>query len=357
MTIETFRERGAYFFFPKGFPANKPLTLIALFQGFQDLGIPVHSNIDHIVRGEPRTVFRNTGADINASACVLTDLHFYKPSYATNEDIHNKLRSFPNEKQIFVTMEDNCQFCVLPEDLPVLTVHQTEGLRQFGTRPLWTIGLSRGIQERTRETRPINERVKTFIANFRPSGSSEMRPFMQLALFPNFAGTGFELFTEQTEATGATFQDADFIEMLTSSYGSMGYCGTIGEDMQRNPFFKDDPGQNYMKKIMEIVHEPYFVRWESFRFWESLAAGCLTLNLDCAKYGLKMPVPIGSWEHYAAIDLADPKGTVERIIDEPDRMIEIAQAGQRFVHEHYSPAAAARRFITDIWPGLRKTVI
>jgi hypothetical protein len=87
------------------------------------------------------------------------------------------------------------------------------------------------------------------------------------------------------------------------------------------------------------------VRWDSWRFWESLAAGCLTFHLDFEKYGFLLPEMPMPWKHYIPIDMADPVGSVERFMDSRSRWSEIAHGGREWALKHYSPTACARRLL------------
>lgn len=55
-----------------------------------------------------------------------------------------------------------------------------------------------------------------------------------------------------------------------------------------------------------------------------------------------------NWKHYVGIDLATIKQDVERIMDEWEKMEEIAANGRLWALEHYSPLAVARRFLQTV---------
>ena len=87
------------------------------------------------------------------------------------------------------------------------------------------------------------------------------------------------------------------------------------------------------------------MRWDSWRFWESLSAGCLTLHLDFNKYGFLLPEMPIQWQHYIPIDMEDPVASVDRFMASRLRWAEIAESGRQWAIEHYCPAACARRFL------------
>jgi hypothetical protein len=87
------------------------------------------------------------------------------------------------------------------------------------------------------------------------------------------------------------------------------------------------------------------VQWDSFRFWESLAAGCLVFNLDLERYGAELPVMPENWEHYIGINLERIDEAIDRVRSEPESLARIAEAGRLWALEYYSPRAMAGRFL------------
>ena len=87
------------------------------------------------------------------------------------------------------------------------------------------------------------------------------------------------------------------------------------------------------------------ISWDSWRFWESLAAGCLAFNLDLERYGARLPVMPENGRHYIGVNLTDPAPALERLCDDPAGLARIAAAGQAWALSHYTPSAMARRFL------------
>ncbi|WP_293123618.1 glycosyltransferase [Okeania sp. SIO1I7] len=85
--------------------------------------------------------------------------------------------------------------------------------------------------------------------------------------------------------------------------------------------------------------------WDSWRFWESLAAGCVTFHIDFDKYGVNLPVMPENWKHYIGIDLDDMQATVDRLVEEPEILERISIAGREWAIENYSPVPTALRFL------------
>ena len=102
---------------------------------------------------------------------------------------------------------------------------------------------------------------------------------------------------------------------------------------------------------------PYILtQWDSFRLWESWAAGCATFHLDLAQYGAVLPVMPRNWEHYIGIDLNRPDAAIDRLRAEPGCLERIAINGRIWALEHYSPLALATRFLQTMLPASQGNV-
>src|SRR5262249_4090009 len=90
------------------------------------------------------------------------------------------------------------------------------------------------------------------------------------------------------------------------------------------------------------------VQWDSFRFWEALAAGCAAFNIDIDYYGAELPVMPKNWVHYFGFDLDRVDSFIERLQEEPGSVERVAREGRRWALTHYSPNATARRFLIGL---------
>jgi hypothetical protein len=85
--------------------------------------------------------------------------------------------------------------------------------------------------------------------------------------------------------------------------------------------------------------------WDSWRLWESMAAGCVVVHVDFEKHGIELPRMPVNWQHYIGIDFENIEDTVARLKDEPEILAKISENGVEFAHGHYAPAATAKRFL------------
>ena len=116
------------------------------------------------------------------------------------------------------------------------------------------------------------------------------------------------------------------------------------------PSFVSNPGSKisyYGKNIYRRTRweSTKVLQWDSWRLWESLAAGCVTFHLDFEKYGFMLPVMPENWKHYIGVDLDNPQKAIQKISNEPEILEKIAVEGRRWVIEHYSPLPTAQRFL------------
>ena len=98
-------------------------------------------------------------------------------------------------------------------------------------------------------------------------------------------------------------------------------------------------------------HPPRAVGADSFRFWEGLAAGCATINLDLDYYGVELPVRPVNGIHYIGVNFNRLNTLIERITDEPGLLGRVAQDGRVWAETYFSPVAVARRFLKMVYPA------
>jgi hypothetical protein len=93
---------------------------------------------------------------------------------------------------------------------------------------------------------------------------------------------------------------------------------------------------------------PRLIQWDSWRFWEGLAAGCLVFNLDLPHYGVQLPVMPENFVHYIGVRPDSAGEAFARLDREPGLAARIAAQGRAWALEHYTPAALARRFLCEL---------
>jgi hypothetical protein len=84
-------------------------------------------------------------------------------------------------------------------------------------------------------------------------------------------------------------------EVITNAWrtpsGASHMAGTFEDDYSRSAHFFKHYTQTIGMRLPPVIgDDPVIARWESWRFWESLASGCATVALDFEEYGLVLPV-------------------------------------------------------------------
>ena len=135
-----------------------------------------------------------------------------------------------------------------------------------------------------------------------------------------------------------------YYRRLTSSRACFAFGGFFAPRFSRN--LDSLPLRIAYRVVQELgMRTRAVVQFDSWRFWESLAAGCLTLHVDFDAYGCRFPVQPVNWRHYVGFDFRHLSEDVRRLRDSRSQWEDIACAGQEWVLQNYSPKAVAERFL------------
>ncbi len=95
------------------------------------------------------------------------------------------------------------------------------------------------------------------------------------------------------------------------------------------------------------------VQYDSWRLWETLAAGTLMIHVDLERYGAFLPVLPENRVHYWAISPDTALRDCQELLETPLEDLErIAEAGRLWALQHYSPEAQVRRLFQ--WLGFQE---
>jgi hypothetical protein len=325
--------QGVYFYIP-----DAPLSLrehhpaACLMDGLAELGVPVFSNTPH-----PVATVRSLG-DMGAFLYVFV---FTEQSYSP--ELCDAVAAFAAPHKVILSMADTVSDWLLPDTVPALLTHQSTLRVMTGWRLPWGIGYSRSTAAATAETPDFASRKPVLLRNFRPTPNQHVRNAIDVG-FADWFAAHFEV---DREISGNHFG------RLLGSQACAAYGGMFMENLMSNVHFAEMNDVQLLHANIRFLRETCVVRWDSWRFYESLAAGCLTLQLDLEKYGLPLPVMPVPWQHYIPLRFDDPKGCVEEMIRRREEWPAIAAAGRDWVREHYSPVACARRLLDYAERGFR----
>jgi hypothetical protein len=135
-----------------------------------------------------------------------------------------------------------------------------------------------------------------------------------------------------------------YYERLMSSVACAAFGGFF---FTRWPAEKESQLSRGLKALLTLTcrRSDLIAQFDSWRLWESLAAGCATFHVDFERYGCMLPVMPVNWEHYIGIDLERCDEAIERLRADPSILERVGLAGRDWALAHYGPAATAQRFL------------
>jgi hypothetical protein len=232
----------------------------------------------------------------------------------------------------------------------------------------WVLGLNDRILDATADPRPFADRSQRLLVNFGashpyPHGTRELaaRTFEpRVAKVLPLDRTRDDLSVSPPDAfdalmwrqTGHRFSRS-YYERLKSSQAVACFCGDM---IPAAPFagadrYLEGGGRAKVRRAISELLDRFdprprrAVQWDSFRFWEALAAGCAAINIDLDRYGVALPVMPTNWTHYIGIDFDRTDEAVDRIVSDLGVLDRVAAAGREWAIEHYSPRALAARLL------------
>jgi hypothetical protein len=348
-----------YFYCAPTGPPDRALyqhTVVALAEGLRSLGSDVAGDVDYWrtdVDSDRHLIEHREGAsEGDFDIVVLNDTWFesgrslpatlFRPGrrYATVYlDASDGLRTHtwaPEMRQFDVILRThfNDRF-VYPENV----------------RP-WAYGLSQRILEATKDVGMPKDRDGRLLYNFRMP--SPVRALARRALDP--VRTVLPL-DETTDALGSVPESETarlhwaqsgrrhypaFYERLASSTACACFCGWLF-----SPWPRDQTRRDVVSRLIKRlpVGRRRILQWDSWRLWETLAAGSAMFHVALDHYGAILPVMPENGSHYVGIDLRDASVVATRIRDEPGWLGHVGVAGRAWALEHYGPVPTARRFL------------
>jgi hypothetical protein len=370
------------YFYNSDEPSNLQDDIIALAEGLRALGIPYHSRRNywrlHPEREEWLFAASPDVSPLDCDVVVYPCTYFYWIAMGTFQLQERPLPAElfrPGRRHrniLFDFLDGHRTISWRPEfrqfDLILRAKLNRRAWRPANMLP-WTLSLSNRVIEHTAGGRPFPERRPVCLVNFGAShpyphgcrdraeavfhpGLSRLLPLDRttddLARVP--ADPGERLLWDQT---GGRFSAAYYARVKSAQAVSC-FCGELIP-----PLPWRDPGALLVggnkAKLKRGLHRflsrfdprpERIVQWDSFRFWETLAAGSVAFHLDLERYGVILPVMPQNWVHYVGIDLDRPDSALERLRSDPALLARIAGEGQAWALRHYSPRATAERFLS-----------
>jgi hypothetical protein len=329
-------QAGLYFFSPENLLTHNSGCII---EGLLDLGIKVRANTAEITSRDVSKPLVNTDkASLVAQpsagyAAFVIDI--------SHSNAYVPLESLRGGRLAYLTNSDISLFCDVPEPFPLFAVHESRFAKKGGKRFALAFGPSNGLIAATENRIPFEHRKLTALRNFRPTFSQSVRGLLDIAFVPHLQ--------KHMPVDASLLSPTDYLQSMMNSQLCLAYGGDFYTSQSNNTWLQSkQPDVFKVHTFASFKDKALVMRWDSWRFWESLMAGCVTVHLDFEKYGFDLPELPKPWVHYAPIDLDDLKGSVEAILDHQKQWPEIAEQGRIWGITHYAPKPTATRFLNQL---------
>jgi hypothetical protein len=368
------------YFFCSNEPGDLYLSedVIALAEGFVELGIPFFANCNYWLQSTDPSdyLFKHT-PNVGPDDCDIVVVNYRWPFWMNRETWSGTIRKpLPQEvlkkRRRFSTVYiDNCdghqtysweeQFRSF--DLILRSKLNARAWHPSNMKP-WAIGLNKRIMKATAGALPFASRRRVLLVNYGPSpwrtrdlARKHVEPLLGKALPIDY--TKDDLSTEPSDAYEALmWRQTDgrfswkYYDRLKHSQAVACFCGDMIPPMPFRPeqYLVGGNRAKLRRAFFELLGRldtrlPRAVSWDSFRFWEALSAGCASINVDLSLYGVHLPVTPENGIHYLGVNFARVRDLVDQLHEEPQILARIGIEGKRWAEQHYSPRAAAKRFL------------
>ena len=344
--------------------------LVDLAEGFKHLGIQYYSNNNYWKSSPDKDEFLfQKNPNIKHQDCEIVVLD--RLWFELYESLPNGL--FSSDRQ-YITVFMDCSDGIrtsswLPEFRQFDFIFKTHYIKDFwypsNVYP-WVFGISSRMLEALGEYKKFEHREKKILLNFKYHRSMykyshSLRKFVVKTLVPSIQDV-FQIDTTMEDRyippevdpysylmwrqTGRRHIPS-YYKRLCSSQA----CAAFGGNFLAPRF--TDGNSKFMYLSSRVVDElgistRRIAQWDSWRFWESLTAGCVTFHVDFQKYGFVLPVMPSNWQHYVGIDLNNIQDSIDKICDSPGLLDKISHQGMTWAIDNYSPKAISKRFLETV---------
>ena len=338
--------------------------LVCIAEGLRQLGIEFYSNINYWqLTPDTEEYLFNHNPDITPDDCsiVVIDTEWVTTGRPFPEGLFK-----PNRSYLTAYFElHELRHSSKPEFRNFDFIFRGANNKRFSydanVYP-WAYGLSERIIKETQAIPNFVDRKKTMMINFRHS-QKYMHSVRKCVL---------NRFINRIESLLSVDSSTDALDAgSTNSYHSMQWvqtgkrhypsyykrlsqsvaCACFGGFFV-TPFPKrqSNPLNRFFKRLITKggLRTNTVEQWDSWRFWEAMAAGAVAFHIDLEKYGAVLPVMPTNWKHYIGIDFDNVEAAIARITAEPELLEKVAAAGREWVLEHYSSVPTALRFLATV---------
>jgi hypothetical protein len=339
--------------------------IVNLAEGFKDLGVQYYSSNNYWqLSPEQDRCLLQYDPNIGHQDCdiVVLERQWFEENHSLPKDIFNPSRQYIT---VYLDCADGLRTSSwLPEFRQfdfVFKTHYNKNIQCPANFHPWAFGLSNRVLKELNDRIPFSEKKKCLLVNFRHRKfMHSLRRFIEKSFIPKIQ----DFISIDSSIDDLTIPPQDPYHYLRwTQTGRRHYplyykrlrqsaaCACFGGYFLAPGFTDNNHKISYYssKLISELGLKTNRIgQWDSWRFWESLVAGCVTFHVDFDKYGFELPVSPENWKHYIGIDLDNIEESIDRIAKNPELLEKIAVQGREWAIENYSPKAVALRFMNKV---------
>ena len=354
---------GKIFFYcsPQGSPDQSAYqhSIVCLAEGLKTLENQFYADRNYWQVSPEKEYLFNYSPKITPDDCsivILNDLWFRYGNTLPENLFHSKRKYLT----IYFELWGGADYSLKPEFRQfdfIFKAHYNHRVEYPSNIYPWAFGLSNRILQETAVIPNFQERKRNLLVNFRVKHPvreivhQEFIPRLENMLsvddscddFDTLPGGAYDYLMWQQ--TGRRHYPS-YYKRLRDSSACACFGGQLRRSWPRKLVAKSKLWHRVLNKL--DLQTPRIMKWESWRFWEALAAGCVPFHVDYKKYGVSLPVMPENWRHYIGIDLENMQETVDRLAKDPEILAKISTEGRRWATEHYSPVPTALRFLETV---------
>jgi hypothetical protein len=371
--------RDAIYFFCRPDASAYQNEVVILAEGLRELGVPVFANCDYwrpapdasfLLRHDPAVRPEDCAAVVVSNAAVRWMDHDFSIRESPLPACALVPASRRSYRTVFLDVEDGYETISLRPEYRafdhVLRTHHNRRCFHPGNHRPWVLGYSRRVMDATAARLPWSERSADLLVNFYASHSyvHPARILMEKKFVP-LADRLYVINRERDRLDREPESPYDalmwrqtqrrhcqaYYDRLGRARAVAGFCGELIPAAPHRPRYlvggrRARISRGFFNALDRIdPRATRIIQWDSWRFWESLCAGCLAFNFDLPHYGVQLPVMPENFVHYVGVRHDNVPEVLTRLEADPSLSERIAAQGRVWALEHYSPLAMARRFL------------
>ena len=339
--------------------------IINLATGFLELGIEFYANYDYWrISPQSSETLLKASKEVTHYDCdiVVLERQYYEENCCLPPGLFTPGRQY---QTVYLDCMDGTR---TPSWLPefqdfdfIFKTHYSNHSKYPDNFYPWAFGLSDRVLTELKDEVAWDEKESSLLVNFRNQKfSHSLRGYIQKSFVPQIAN----IFPPNTKSDNATdFPQDPYHYLRWAQTGRRHYpnyyqrlkkstaCACFG-GFFLGPWYTDTPDRlsYYLARLISKfgIKTNRISQWDSWRFWEAMAAGCATFHVDFEKYDFVLPEMPENWRHYIGIDLDNMDDAIARIIEEPELLPRIAAEGRKWAIANYSPKPTAIRFLKTV---------